>query len=265
MDHAFVMSPKPPLELQLFVEDDAGDICRRVAAIARREAVAIESRRFFDAVAVALGPMAPRSDRQRSSETAGEALASTLARHVREPWARYGIERGLALFGACIDGEAGDPARRCVASLVAEYLGWREPPDMFFHRAGSIVAPRSAAELHRLARVTAGYARTPKPEADERRLLAAVPRTASSPASERYLTVLGFAGDPPSELVRSGTGVPSLGSEGVIGGLSSAELGWMVEPGPIAVPVVGRALLWFPREADHDLRRLHLLLSSAIS
>jgi hypothetical protein len=257
------MSPKPLPELQLLPEDDGVDICRRVAGMARREAVAVESRRFFEAVAAALGPMAPRAGSGRASETAGEALASMLARHVREPWARYGIERGLALFCGCIDGEAGAAARRCVASLVAEYVGWREPPDAFFHRAGSIVASRSAADLQRLTRVTAGYARTPKPERGERRLLAAVPRTVSSPASERYLTVLGFAGDPPAEVLRSATEVQSLGSEGVIGGLSNAELGWLVEPGPIAVPVVGRALLWFPREADHDLRRLHLLLSSA--
>jgi hypothetical protein len=127
-----------------------------------------------------------------------------------------------------------------------------------------IIAQRSATELVRLAQVTAGYARTPKPEPDERRLLAAVPRTSSSPASERFLTVLGFTGDRPSECVRSATEVPSLGSEGVINGLSCADFGWLAEAGPIAVPVVGRVLLWFPREADHDLRRLHLLLSAAI-
>ncbi|MFO7565053.1 MAG: hypothetical protein R6X02_20575 [Enhygromyxa sp.] len=257
-----VLSPKPP-ELQLAADDDGGDICRRVAGMARREAVAVESRRFFEAVAAALGPMAPRAE-GRSCESSADALASMLARHVREPWARYGIERGLAMFCGCIDGEAGETARRCVASLVAEYIGWREPPDAFFHRAGSIIVSRSAADLQRLTGVTGSYARTPRPQRGERRLLAAVPRTASSPASERYLTVLGFAGDPPTELVRSTTEIPSLGSEGVIGGLSSAELGWLAEPGPIAVPVVGRALLWFPREADHDLRRLHLLLSSAV-
>ena len=239
------MSAKSPPELQFVADDDARDVCRRVADMARREAVAVESRRFFEAVAAALGPMAPRDGRRRSQDTAGAELASMLARHIREPWARDGIERGLALFCACSDGEAGEIGRRCVASLVAEYIGWREPPDAFFHRAG--------------------YARTPKPDDDERRLLAAVPRTSRSPASERFLTVLGFAGDPPSERVRSATEVPSLGSDGVIGGLSSAELGWLVEPGPIAVPVVGRALLWFPREADHDLRRLHLLLTSAIA
>lgn len=259
------MSAKSPPELQFVADDDARDVCRRVADMARREAVAVESRRFFEAVAAALGPMAPRDGRRRSQDTAGAELASMLARHIREPWARDGIERGLALFCACSDGEAGEIGRRCVASLVAEYIGWREPPDAFFHRAGSIIAHRSAADLRRLARVTAGYARTPKPDDDERRLLAAVPRTSRSPASERFLTVLGFAGDPPSERVRSATEVPSLGSDGVIGGLSSAELGWLVEPGPIAVPVVGRALLWFPREADHDLRRLHLLLTSAIA
>lgn len=255
---------KPPPELQFAGDDDATDICRRVAGVARREAVAAESRRFFESVAAALGVGSRPTGRSSSSETPGDALAAELAPHVREPWVRDGIERGLALFGACVDGQAGETGRRCIASLVAEYLGWREPPDAFFHRAGLIITQRSASELVRLARVTAGYARTPKPEPDERRLLAAVPRTSSSPASERYLTVLGFVGDPPSECVRSVTEVPSLGSEGVINGLSSAELGWLAEPGPIAVPVVGRVLLWFPREADHDLRRLHLLLAAAM-
>lgn len=258
------MIPKPPPELQFAGDDDASDICRRVAGVARREAVAAESRRFFESVAAALGVVSPPAGRSGIRETPGAVLASQLAPHVREPWVRDGIERGLALFGACVDGQAGETGRRCVASLVAEYLGWREPPDAFFHRAGLVIAQRSASELVRLAQVTAGYARTPKPEPNERRLLAAVPRTSSSPASERYLTVLGFVGDPPNERVRSATEVASLGSEGVIGGLSSAEFGWLAEPGPIAVPVVGRVLLWFPRESDHDLRRLHLLLSAAI-
>jgi hypothetical protein len=256
---------KPLPELQFAADDDGSDICRRVAGVARREAVAAESRRFFELVALALGMVSPPAGRHALRETPGAALASELAPHVREPWVRDGIERGLALFGACVAGQAGETARRCVASLVAEYLGWREPPDAFFHRAGSIIATRSASELVRLAQVTAGYARTPKPEADERRLLAAVPRTTSSPASERYLTVLGFVGDPASERVRCPTEVASLGSEGIIGGLSSGEFGWLAEPGPIAVPVVGRVVLWFPREADHDLRRLHLLLAAGIA
>jgi hypothetical protein len=258
---------KPPPELQFAVDDDGSDICRRVAGVARREAVAAESRRFFESVALALGMVSGSGPASRHGmrETPGAALANELAPHVREPWVRDGIERGLALFGACVAGQAGETSRRCVASLVAEYLGWREPPDAFFHRAGSIIATRSGSELGRLAQVTAGYARTPKPEPDERRLLAAVPRATSSPASERCLTVLGFVGDPPSERVRCPTDVPSLGSEGVIGGLSGAEFGWLAEPGPIAVPVVGRVLLWFPREADHDLRRLHLLLAAAIA
>src|SRR5690606_36981767 len=207
------MSAKLPPELQFVADDEARDVCRRVADMARHEAVAVESRRFFEPVAAAMGPMgpmAPRSGPSRGQQSAGSELASTLARHVREPGARDGIERGLALFCGCSDGEAGAIARRCVASLVAEYFGWREPPDAFFHRAGSILAHRSAADRIRLARVTAGYARPPRPEPDERRLLAAVPRTSNSPASDRYLTVLGFAGDPPSERVRSATEVPSL-------------------------------------------------------
>lgn len=254
------MSLEPPPELQFSADADAREICQRVAGLARREAVAVESRRFFEAVAAMIGPNRALHHSGAGRESAGAALASELARHVREPWVRDGIERGLDLFGACVD----ETGRRCVASLIAEYLGWREPPDSFFHRAGSLLARRSGSELTRLARVTAGYARTPKPAGDEARLLAAVPRKTSSPTCERYLTVLGFAGDPPSERVRSSTEVPSLGCEGVIGGLSSAEFGWLAEPGPIAVPVVGRVLLWFPRNADHDLRRLHLLLAAAI-
>jgi hypothetical protein len=249
-----------PAELQFSADTDAREICQRVAGLARREAVAVESRRFFDSVAGALGQNRLGSESLPIRGSAGATLASELARHVREPWARDGIERGLDLFSACVD----ETGRRCVASLVAEYLGWREPPDNFFHRAGSILTRRSALELTRLARVTAGYARTPKPGEGERRLLAAVPRKTSSPACERHLTVLGFAGDPPAERVRSSTEIPSLGSEGVIGGLSAAEFGWLAEPGPIDVPVVGRVLLWFPRDTDHDLRRLHLLLAAAI-
>jgi len=250
----------PPPELQFAANESAIEICRRVAWFARREALALSCRRFFECVAAALGRVGPPG---YEAATAGSTLASELARHVHEPWARDGIERGLDLFGRCID----ETGRRCVASLVAEYVGWREPPDAFFHRAGSIIAERSAAALVRLAQVTGGYARTPKPAVDERRLLAAVPGRGETSClgGGRVLAVLGFAGEPLEERLRSPTQVPSLGSEGVITALSSGEFGWLVEPGPVAVPVVGRALLWFPREHDHDLRRLHLLLAAAIA
>lgn len=269
------LAPKPPPELQFTADEGASEICRRVAKFAAREAAGYGSRRFFEAVAAALGRVNPSDARNSVGQAAGAELAGELARHVREPWARDGIERGLDLFTHCID----ETGRRCVASLVAEYFGWRECPDPFFHRAGSIIARRSATELIRLAQVTGGYARTPKPNADERRLLAAVPRQTSvpfprhpsdalaytNPFCERVLMVLGFIGDPARERLRSFTEVPSLGSEGVVGALSNAEFAWLVEPGPVAVPVVGRALLWFPRESDHDLRRLHLLLAAAIA
>jgi hypothetical protein len=244
-----------PPEQQWVADDGSAEICERVAKLALAEAQAVGSRRFFQAVAVALGR---GSGGHAGLE--GAALAKELAGHVREPWVSDGLERGLALFSTCID----ETGRRCVASLVAEYLGWREPPDNFFHRAGSMLARRGAAELVALAQVLAGYARTPKPGVDERRLLAAVPRHGSSPGCERTLTVLGFVGDPAVERLRSGTKVPSLGCEGVIGALADAAFCWHAEPGPLGVPIVGRALLWFPREADHDLRRLHLLLASAI-
>lgn len=247
------MSLEPPPELQFSSDADPREICQRVAKEARLEAVAVESRRFFECVAAALGQHRRNGEGEPSRRSPGATLATELARHVREPWARDGIERGLYLFGTCVD----EIGRRCVASLVAEYLGWREPPDNFFHRAASIIAHRSGTELTRLARVTAGYARTPKPGDDERRLLAAVPRKTSS-TTEHHLTVLGFAGEPPLECVRSSTEIPSLGSEGVIGGLSSAEFGWLAEPGPIDVPVVGRVLLWFPRDADHEIGRAHV-------
>jgi hypothetical protein len=77
--------------------------------------------------------------------------------------------------------------------------------------------------------------------------------------------ILGFIGEPRRESLRSSTDVPSLGCEDVLGALASADLGLLADDDALAVPLVGRPLLWFPNTADHDLRRLHLLLAGAIS
>jgi hypothetical protein len=254
---AMSLAPMPPPELQFGDDDRPSDICGRVASYAVREASSIGTRRFFAAIAIALG----RTTAREPGDEAGAELARELARHVREPWVRDGIDRGLDLFGACID----ETGRRCVAGLVAEYFGWREPPDTFFHRVGALFVRRSATELVRLARVTAGYARLPKPTIDEDRLLAAVPVRGSRSGPIRRLMILGFVGDPRRESLRSSTDVPSLGSDDVLGALASADLGMIADDEALEVPLVGRPLLWFPCTADHDLRRLHLLLAGAIS
>jgi hypothetical protein len=124
---------------------------------------------------------------------------------------------------------------------------------------------RGATELVRLARVTAAYARLPKPGPDEDRLLAAVPVRGSRSVPSRRLTILGFTGEPKHESLRSNTEVPSLGCDDVLGALSSADLGVLAHDESLDVPLVGRPLLWFPAQADHDLRRLHLLLAGAIA
>ncbi len=222
--------------------DDA--LCHRAAIEARRAVEQIASRRFFAFVAEVL-------DRPNAA-----TLAHELTSHLHEDWVRDTIDRGLELFAACID----DAGRRCVATLVAEYLGWREPPDAFFHRVGSLLLRRRESELVRLARILTAYARLPKPGLDEQRLLAAIPRT-DAPA---VLAVLGFVGQPACEWVRGVTELPSLGADPLVSSLAAAELGWLAEPGPLAVPLVGRALLWFPLQFDADLRRLHMLFSAAI-
>lgn len=247
----------PPPELQFGDDDRPSDICARLAGFAVREASSIGTRRFFSAIAVSLGRVTARDP----GDEAGAELARELARHAREPWVRDGIDRGLDLFGACID----ETGRRCVAGLVAEYFGWREPPDTFFHRVGALFVRRSATELVRLARVTAGYARLPKPTLDEDRLLASVPVRGSRSGPVRRLMILGFVGEPRRESLRSTTDVPSLGCDDVLGALASADLGLIAEGEALDVPLVGRPLLWFPSTADHDLRRLHLLLAGAIS
>ncbi|PRQ03256.1 hypothetical protein ENSA5_17410 [Enhygromyxa salina] len=253
------LAPKPPPELEFVAEDRPAEICERVAGYALREAGAWARRRFFAAVAVALGRAGPRE----GGLEAGAELARELARHVREPWVRDGIERGLDLFTLCVD----ETGRRCVAALVAEYFGWREAPDLFFHRVGSIFARRSAAELVRTARVTAGYACMPKPTLDELRLVASVPCRTGATSRERRLTIVSFSGDPFRERLRSATQIPSLGSDGLLVALADAGLGLLaqLDDTELPVPLVGRPLLWFPREADHDLRRLHLILASAIA
>ncbi|KIG13553.1 hypothetical protein DB30_07941 [Enhygromyxa salina] len=272
MNSALSLAPQPPIELQFSADDRPAQICERVATYALREAGAIGSRRFFAAVAVALG----RASQGPAALEAGGALAQELARHVREPWVRDGIDRGLDLFHTCID----ETGRRCVAALVAEYFGWREPPDRFFHRVGSVLAGRDATDLVRLSFVTSGYARTPKPASDELRLLAAVPApdrasqvresaVAMQPgwqsSWERRLTVIAFVGEPRRERLRSATEIPSLGSDHLIGSLARAQFGQLAEPDACEVPLVGRPVLWFPPEVDHDVRRLHLLLASAIA
>jgi hypothetical protein len=254
---AMSLVPMPPPELQFGEDDRPADICGRLVGFVVREASSIGTRRFFANVAIALG----RAPSRESGEDAGAELARELARHARDPWVRDGIDRGFDLFSSCID----ETGRRCVAALVAEYLGWREPPDPFFHRVGAMFMRRGAAELVRLARVTAAYARLPKPSPDEDRLLAAVPGRCSRPAPTRRLTILGFTGEPRRESVRSNTEVPSLGSDDVLGALGSAGLGLLANDDTLEVPLVGRPLLWFPSHADHDLRRLHLLLAGAIA
>lgn len=254
---AMSLVPTPPPELQFGDDDRPSDICGRLAGYAVREASTIGTRRFFATIAIALGRVPARE----SSDDAGAELARELARHARDPWVRDGIDRGLDLFSGCID----ETGRRCVAALVAEYFGWREAPDPFFHRVGSVFARRGATELVRLARVTSAYARLPKPTPDEDRLLAAVPSRASRSTPTRRLTILGFTGDPRHESLRSSTEVPSLGSDDVLMALSSADLGVLVQGEPVDVPLVGTALLWIPSRVDHDLRRLHLLLAGAIA
>jgi hypothetical protein len=254
---ALSLAPQPPIELQFSADDRPGQICERVADYALREAEALGTRRFFAAVAVALG----RACVGAGALEAGAELARELARYVREAWVRDGIDRGLDLFSTCID----ETGRRCVAALVAEYFGWREPPDPFFHRVGSIIAGRDATELVRLAIIMSGYARTPKPAADELRLLASIAVRGGPHGCERRLTIVAFAGQPRHERLRTATEIPSLGSDHLIASLASAQLGLLAEPEPSEVPLVGRPLLWFPPTVDHDLRRLHLLLASAIT
>ncbi|NVB36236.1 hypothetical protein G6O69_36705 [Pseudenhygromyxa sp. WMMC2535] len=253
-------------------EPDAGalevsEICERVASTARREAQSLDARRFFAMVARARGRdrRAPRRTWGRAwaeiDLEAGAALASELAPAVSEPWARDGIDRGLQLFATCVD----ETGRRCVATLVAEYIAWREPPDRFFFRCAQLLARRSATELVRLALVTSGYARMSRPSEDEARLLAAVPHRSTSPGDDGRLAVLAFAGEPPEERQRHATEIPSLGSDPVIAAFARAEFGWPAEPGPARVPLVGRPLLWFPCDLDSELRRLHLLFAAAIA
>jgi hypothetical protein len=249
--------PSPPPELQFGADVRPAEVCERVAGYAVREAQAQARRRFFATVAVALGRA---SARQRGDE-AGAELARELARYAREAWVREGIERGLELFTACVD----ETGRRCVAGLVAEYFGWREPPNLFFHRVGSIFVGRSAGELVRLARVTAAYARLPKPAPDELRLLAAVPHRNNRSSAGRRLAIVGFRGAPWAEHMRSSTEIPSLGADELLRALVRAELCHRAEADPPEVPLVGRPLLCFPVSADHDLRRLHLLLAGAIA
>jgi hypothetical protein len=256
MANAISLAPVAPTELQFRDDDRPADICSRLAGFAIREAKVLGSKRFFELVAVALGRVSAREP----TEAAGAELARELARHAREPWVHDGIERGLALFGHCTD----ETSRRCVANLVAEYFGWREPPDLFFHRIGDVVSRRGAADLVRLSLVTASYARLPKPSLGERRLLAAVPVRAGRCGRERRVTILGFAGDPQHELLRSVTEVPSLGCDDLLTALGAADLGHRPDTTELDVPLVGHPLLWLPAAADHDLRRLHLLLAGAI-
>lgn len=254
------LAPKPPPELEFAGEPGAGEICQQVASFARREAEIIGTRRFFAMVARALARSRGQARRDLDDE-AGAALARELARNVREPWARDGIERGLDLFARCVD----ETGRRCVANLVAEYFAWREPPDRFFHRTGGLITGRSAAELVRVARIVGAYARLPKPGPSELRLLAALPRRSSAPCCESQLFLLGFCGEPPRERLRSPTKIPGLGSDAVVAALASAEFGWLTEPGPNTVPLVGRCMMCFPGDLDGDLRRLHLLFAAAIA
>lgn len=253
----FPSPPGPPRMSTLEHTDDLGEaeICEQVAAFAQREAMLLGRRRFFARVAEVTG------------KPGGAALARELASHLRESWVRDNVERGLDLFHGCVD----ETSERCVASLVAEYLGWREPPDAFFHRAGVLLSRRTGSELARMAKLVAAYARLPKPGEHELRMLAAVPSEAlgdprvASPA----LAVLGFLREspgagPPRESLRVAVELSSLGNEALIVALATAEFAWLAEPGPVAVPLVGRALLWFPHSLDADLRRLNLIFASAI-
>lgn len=256
----FPFSPSTaPSRMTTFEQPDEGEaeLVERVAAIAHHEALLLGRQRFFARVAEASG-----------KRGAGE-LARELATHLRESWVRDNVERGLDLFHGCVD----DTSERCVASLVAEYLGWREPPDAFFHRAGSLLSRRTASELVRLAKIVAAYARLPKPSEHELRLLAAVPSEALGDlrGPNPALAVLGFLRDAtigaaaaPRESLRVGVELGSLGNETLVVALATAEFAWLAEPGPVAVPLVGRPLLWFPHALDADLRRLHLIFASAI-
>jgi hypothetical protein len=245
---------KPPV-LNLDTDLGEGEICQRVAAFAQREAELLGSRRFFARVAEATG------------HRGGAELARELAGHLGEDWARDNIERGLDLFHHCVD----EIGQRCVATLVAEYLGWREPPDSFFHRAGALLSRRSASELVRIGRIVGAYARLTKPHDHELRMLAAVPNSSIGdpiPAPPT-LAVLGFVREgslagPPRESARITTQLPSGANEMLVVALANAEFAWLAEPGAVAVPLVGRPLLWFPISLDADLRRLHLLFASAI-
>ena len=245
-------------------ERGADEICEQIARRARLEASILCARRFFTMVARARGRDRRRPQRQLWSELdaeAGAALAHELEAELDQAWARDGIDRGLELFAGCID----ETGRRCVATLVAEYFAWREPPDRFFHRAGALLDRRGAGELVRLAIVAGAYARLARPGDDELRLLAAVPRRGGPLSGEGQLAVLSFAGDPPVEQQRITTDVPSLGSEVLVATLAAGEFGWAAEPGPATVPLVGRPLMWFPTDLDGDLRRLHLLFAAAIA
>ncbi len=253
-DLRMTLVSKPP-GLNLDTDLGEGEICQRVAAFAQREAELLGSRRFFTRVAEATG------------HRSGAELARELASHLGESWARDTIERGLGLFHHCVD----EISERCVATLVAEYLGWREPPDNFFHRAGALLSRRSASELVRIARIVAAHARLPKPIDHELRMLAAVPSSSLDPIpAPPTLVVLGFVREgsfaftPPRESARIPTDLPSAANEMLVVALATAEFAWMAEPGPVAVPLVGRPLLWFPISLDADLRRLHLLFASAI-
>lgn len=244
-------------KLPAFLDTDLGEgeICEQVAAFAQREAEQLGSRRFFARVAEATG------------HRGGAELALELASHLGESWARDCIERGLDLFHHCLD-ETGE---RCVAALVAEYLGWREPPDSFFHRAGALLSRRGASELTRIARIVAAYSRLPKPHDHELRMLAAVPSSSIGdpvPAPPT-LAVLGFVREGSlaagaRESMRITTELHSVANEMLIVALATSEFAWLAEPGPVAVPLVGRPLLWFPISLDADLRRLHMLLAAAI-
>lgn len=264
---------KPP-GLNLDTDLGEGEICQRVAAFAQREAELLGSRRFFARVAEATGH---RSGAELARELAGHlGISGPSGPRQSEDWARDNIERGLDLFHHCVD----EIGQRCVATLVAEYLGWREPPDSFFHRAGALLSRRSASELVRIARIVGAYARLTKPHDHELRMLAAVPSSSIGDPipGPPTLAVLGFVReclvDPSGsrgslagaarESARITTELPSGANEMLIVALATAEFAWLAEPGPVAVPLVGRPLLWFPISLDADLRRLHLLFASAI-
>lgn len=259
------LAPSPP---DSAAPIDAGDPCVIVAEAAQRAHRRALARRFFALVAAALG----KDERARgcawsiANADAGVDLAQELGRQLDAAWAREGIERGLEAFGRCLD----ETGQRCVAALIAEYFAWREPPDRFFNHASRLIAGRSAAELVRVAIVAAGYARLPKPEdEDDLRVLAAVPWShgdlVAPTGGIRELAVIAFTGDPPVEAHRVATDISSLGSEVIVSAFAEAQFGWMAEPGPAAVPLVGRPLLWFPADLDAHLRRLHLVFAAAIA